>query len=91
MNRRNVIQLAGAGMLAALPALAKAAGAFPTRPVKIIVPFAAGGGTDILARTVAEELHEVWAQPVVVENKPGGGRCSRPRSSRIHRRTATRC
>jgi tripartite-type tricarboxylate transporter receptor subunit TctC len=44
---------------------------YPNRPVKMIVPFPAGGPTDILARVVSQRLSEVWGQPVVVENLPG--------------------
>lgn len=46
---------------------------YPDRPVKIIVPFAAGGFTDSLARIVGQKLGEKWGQPVVIENKPGAG------------------
>ena len=46
---------------------------FPDRPVKIIVPYTAGGGTDVVARALAQQLYELWKQPVVVENKPGAG------------------
>jgi len=46
---------------------------FPSRPVTIIVPFAAGGGSDILARLVAHELGNRWKSGVIVENKPGAG------------------
>src|SRR5262245_27652988 len=45
---------------------------FPTRPVRIIVPYAAGGAVDTVARAVGGKLSDIWAQPVVVENRPGG-------------------
>ena len=46
---------------------------FPTKPVKIIVPFAPGGATDITARVIGEKLQAKWSQPVVIENRPGAG------------------
>jgi len=44
---------------------------YPTKPVRVIVPYAAGGTSDILARQIGPKLSETWGQPVVVENKPG--------------------
>lgn len=52
---------------------ADSANLFPQRPVTIVVPFTPGGAVDMVARTVAAELSTQWSQPVVVENKPGGG------------------
>jgi tripartite-type tricarboxylate transporter receptor subunit TctC len=62
-----------------LVALAVLAGAnvsaqiFPTKPVSIVVPYPAGGATDVVARLIAQRLSVAWGQPVVVNNKPGAG------------------
>jgi len=78
-HRRQVLHLAAGA--AALPAVSRVAWsqAYPTRPVRIIVPFAAGGGTDITARVIAQWLSERFGQQFVVENRPGGD--ARPTSS----------
>lgn len=57
---------------AALLAGAAEAQSFPSRPVRIIVPFAAAGGTDIFARSLGQKMGEILGQPVVVENRAGG-------------------
>jgi tripartite-type tricarboxylate transporter receptor subunit TctC len=57
----------------AMPAVVCAQGPFPSRQVRIIVPFPAGGSNDISARVAAEQLRQIWNQPVVVENISGAG------------------
>ncbi len=69
MQRRLVLTAAA---LAALPR-ARAQSAWPAKPVRIVVPFAAGGTTDILARALAPEFQRAFGQPFVVDNKPGAG------------------
>ena len=62
--------------VAALPLLAQAQApteAWPTKPVKLIVPFAAGGPTDTVARLIAQQLQVSWKQPVVIDYRPGAG------------------
>jgi tripartite-type tricarboxylate transporter receptor subunit TctC len=63
--------LAAAGVLAVRPAWA--ADAYPTRPITLIVPFAPGGGTDTVARTIGQTIGGPLGQPVVVDNRPGAG------------------
>jgi tripartite-type tricarboxylate transporter receptor subunit TctC len=70
-TRRSVsVALLALGTLGSLPALAQG---FPSKPLKIVVPFGAGGVADLTARTVGQKMAEALAQPVVIENKPGAG------------------
>ena len=68
--RRRALLGAGAALLAT-PALGQ--GSWPTRPVRIVVPFGGGGGTDVTTRILAPRLQEILGQPVVIENRPGAG------------------
>ena len=71
-TRRKVV---AAGLIAALSAVAVTAAAqqFPTKPIHIVVPYQAGGTSEIMARLVGEQMQRALKQPVVIENRPGGG------------------
>ena len=72
MNRRIALGLWAALALAALPGWA-AAETFPSKPIKFIVPFPAGGINDILARITADKLQAKWGHPIIIEQKTGAG------------------
>lgn len=72
VSRRRLAQL-GVGLLAASTMAVFAQDSYPTKPVRIVVGFSAGGTTDVVARIMAKELTERLGQPFVVENRPGGG------------------
>jgi len=72
-RRRQFLRLvAGVATLPAVSRFARAQ-AYPTRPVRMIVPLSAGSASDILARQIATKMSESWGQPVIVENRPGAG------------------
>jgi len=62
-----------AAVLCVSTAAAFAADGYPTKPVRIIVPFSAGGATDIVTRVVSQKLTEIWGQSIVVDNRAGAG------------------
>ncbi|MCW5668706.1 MAG: tripartite tricarboxylate transporter substrate binding protein [Hydrogenophaga sp.] len=70
MNRRIASLLAVLGLLATTPA-ALAQAPYPSRPIRLVVPYPAGGGTDVVARKVAEMASVRLGQPIVIDNKPG--------------------
>ncbi len=72
-KRGLLIALTGAACFAHVaPAIAQAS-SYPSKAIRVIVPFTTGSATDILGRIVAEKLHAAWGQPVIVENRPGAG------------------
>ena len=71
MRRRQLVQFAAASVAA--PSLAFAQGAFPNKPIKLIIAFSAGGPTDVTMRQLADNASKILGQPVVIENKPGAG------------------
>ncbi|WP_203072748.1 Bug family tripartite tricarboxylate transporter substrate binding protein [Falsiroseomonas ponticola] len=75
ITRRGLVALAPAGLAAALPcpAFAQAGGDYPNRPIRMIVGFAAGGGTDLSARTVQPKLQQLLGGTILIDNRPGAG------------------
>ncbi|TFZ07227.1 tripartite tricarboxylate transporter substrate binding protein [Ramlibacter henchirensis] len=74
MRRRQLIQLAAAAAATpVLPSFAQGASGFPSKPIRLLVAFPAGGPTDITMRQLADNAGKILGQPMVVENKPGAG------------------
>ena len=72
MNKRSFVVMLAASALASL-ACGAGAQTYPSKPIRMVVPFAAGGPTDVYARTVGQELTKLLGQPVIVDNRPGAG------------------
>ena len=87
LSRRHLLRAGAAGAAAiAWPAWA----AYPDKTIRIVVTFAAGGASDIVARVIGEQLAKKLGQPVIVHNKPGAAAASAARTSPSRRPTATR-
>jgi len=71
--RRALMLAAAASVVLQTQSFAYAEDAWPAQPIRIIVPFSAGGSTDVLARTIGQGLGTLWKQSVVVDNRPGAG------------------
>lgn len=66
------------GLLCSLAVILQGSTDYPAKPVRIIEPFGAGGGPDLIARAISPKLTELWGQPVTVENHPGAGSTAAP-------------
>jgi tripartite-type tricarboxylate transporter receptor subunit TctC len=71
--KRSILFCAGLAALIAAPLIALGQPDYPSHPVKIVVPVAAGGAPDVVARVLADRLSSSWHQPVIVEDRPGAG------------------
>jgi tripartite-type tricarboxylate transporter receptor subunit TctC len=71
MDRRTVLTTLAAGAAVAAAPFARAQSAYPDQPIKWVVPYPAGGGTDVIARTLAEAMRATLGQQIVVDNRPG--------------------
>lgn len=73
MNAWNLALLAALAMGFAWPAAAAESNRYPTKPIRIVVPFTPGGSNDLVGRVLAQKFTEAWGEPVVIDNRPGGG------------------
>lgn len=73
MTTNRVALICSAALMLAAGSTTLAQTSYPTKPIRWIVPYTPGGGTDMLARAVGHKLTEAWGQQVIVENRPGGG------------------
>ena len=73
MQRRHLVQIAAAALAATALGSQAQTSDFPSRPIKLVIAFPAGGPTDITMRSLADSAGKILGQPVIVENKPGAG------------------
>jgi tripartite-type tricarboxylate transporter receptor subunit TctC len=76
MAVRCAFRLVCAGLVAIVPSVARAqseAANYPNKPARMVVPFAPGGSSEIVGRLIAQKLTELWGQPFIIDNRPGGG------------------
>jgi tripartite-type tricarboxylate transporter receptor subunit TctC len=73
LHRKVFAVALAAGLIAATPGHAQTENNFPSKPIRVVVPFSIGAGVDIFARFMTQKLSESWGQPVVIENRSGGG------------------
>jgi tripartite-type tricarboxylate transporter receptor subunit TctC len=71
-HRSGLAVLALVAALTTSPAVAQPPGPYPDKPIRIIVPFAPGGSTDVIARVIGQKVTEAWGQPVIIDTRPGG-------------------
>jgi tripartite-type tricarboxylate transporter receptor subunit TctC len=74
MNRIKYLSMLLLAVVLAAPAFGQA---YPSKPIRWVVGYSAGGGSDLIARTVGQALQVQLGQPVIIDNRPGGGRQSR--------------
>jgi tripartite-type tricarboxylate transporter receptor subunit TctC len=87
--RRRFLRLAAGAVALPIASSIARAQTYPARPITIVVPYAAGGEADVLARVVGEHMRATLGQPVLIENVVGAGGAIGLRRSTARRRTAT--
>ncbi|MDB5928166.1 MAG: transporter substrate-binding protein, partial [Betaproteobacteria bacterium] len=73
MKRIGVALLTACNVTMIAAANAQTAASYPSKPIRLVAPFAPGGGTDVVSRLVSQKLTEAWGQQVIIDNRPGAG------------------